>query len=148
MKKRIVGLDCIKGIAIILMVYGHSSFVGSLSHVQHEINGYIYTFHMPLFYVISGFLFSPCGGLLSLKKTCRYILLPYVIFLTLYLFGLSYANAKGFSTTGHVGPLSVTFLTVLLSLASAKMFDVLKMSKCIFSKTHIYQPMIPKTHEV
>lgn len=44
-------LDIIKGIGIILMVVGHS---GSPDYV-HDI---IYTFHMPLFFIASGWFFS------------------------------------------------------------------------------------------
>lgn len=44
-------LDIIKGIGIILMVVGHS---GAPDYV-HDI---IYTFHMPLFFIASGWFFS------------------------------------------------------------------------------------------
>ena len=44
-------IDFLKGIGIILVVIGHVS--------QNErINDFIYSFHMPLFFFISGFLFN------------------------------------------------------------------------------------------
>ncbi|HLA84203.1 MAG TPA: acyltransferase [Thermoguttaceae bacterium] len=107
-KTRIMGLDCVKGVAIVLMVYGHSTFVGTLSDVQHHINDYIYTFHMAIFLFISGYLFSPRPApKVSLKKTFQNLFLPYAIFLTLYLLGLSIANAREFPTTGQIGRLTL-----------------------------------------
>ena len=47
-------LDIVKGIGIILMVVGHS---GAPAYI-HDI---IYTFHMPLFFICSGWFFSERG---------------------------------------------------------------------------------------
>ena len=57
--KRNENIDIIKGIAVILMVYGHC--------LQYGVNGkidyfnmlcfkIIYSFHMPLFTIVSGYL--------------------------------------------------------------------------------------------
>ena len=46
-KGRAVHIDIAKGIAICLMVYGHVNSYGS---------SYIYLFHMPLFFILSGYL--------------------------------------------------------------------------------------------
>ena len=48
--KRLVGLDMARGIAIILVVIGHSGFV------SHACNTWISTFHLPLFFILSGIL--------------------------------------------------------------------------------------------
>ena len=57
-------LDALKGIAIILVVLGHciqfgsgSSFLDSKSFFDNTIFKIIYSFHMPLFMLISGYLF-------------------------------------------------------------------------------------------
>lgn len=70
-KKRHVELDILKGIGIILVVIGHN------------INDktFIFTFHMPLFFLISGFLFSPKSPKTYLKKSAVRLLIPYVCFL-------------------------------------------------------------------
>lgn len=64
MNNRINLLDYLKGFAILLVVFGHSIQFGSgVSYLKQELffeNIYfkiIYSFHMPLFMLISGFLF-------------------------------------------------------------------------------------------
>lgn len=59
--KRINELDRIKGIAIVLVVVGHIlAFVnGRFQYAfSNIIFQYIYIFHMPLFFWVSGYLFS------------------------------------------------------------------------------------------
>lgn len=51
MGKRNVQVDVMKGVAIILMVIGHS-------HISYYGTKVIYLFHMPLFFMISGYLFK------------------------------------------------------------------------------------------
>lgn len=51
MKERNVTIDIMKGIGIILMVVGHSGYPSFLRN-------FIYTFHMPLFFMISGYLIT------------------------------------------------------------------------------------------
>lgn len=48
---RIAWIDIAKGIVIILMVLGHSS-------IPKNINNFIYSFHMPFFFFVSGMLIS------------------------------------------------------------------------------------------
>ena len=52
MKKRIDWIDIAKGIAIILVVYGHTTLPVIISKA-------IYSFHMPLFFILSGLLSNP-----------------------------------------------------------------------------------------
>lgn len=53
-KNRIEWLDCAKGFAIILVVYGHALtyFSPNFDNVVHVI----YSFHMPLFFVLTGYV--------------------------------------------------------------------------------------------
>jgi len=71
-------IDNIKALGIILVVIGHI-------FPRNEVN-VIYLFHMPLFFLLSGFLFQPQDARgFSLKKINR-LLVPYVAFLlSLYL---------------------------------------------------------------
>lgn len=73
-KKRIVLYDVIKGVGIILMVIGHTC-------VQPLYN-WIYCFHMPLFFIISGLFFQPKRYTIMefLTKRYRQLLLPLIIF--------------------------------------------------------------------
>ena len=52
-KQRDPVLDSMRGIGIVLMVLGHAGFPGS---------GFIYLFHMALFFMLSGWFFSPHTG--------------------------------------------------------------------------------------
>ena len=50
-----------RGIGIVLMVLGHSGFPGT---------DFIYLFHMALFFMLSGWLFSLRGGAKSSRSGC------------------------------------------------------------------------------
>lgn len=52
MKKRDLTIDIAKGICIFLVVLGHCHNAGFIRH-------YIYLFHMPLFFFLSGMFFHP-----------------------------------------------------------------------------------------
>ena len=53
-------INVVKGIAVVLMIWGHCiqySSKGSFDVFSHPIFQGIYSFHMPLFMLISGYLF-------------------------------------------------------------------------------------------
>lgn len=52
MKERETYIDIAKGIGIILVVIGH------LHGINHIIHDFFYLFHMPLFFIISGYLYN------------------------------------------------------------------------------------------
>ena len=62
-KQRDPVIDSMRGIGIVLMVLGHSGYPGT---------DFIYLFHMALFFMLSGWLFSLRGGrTLSSAKPSR-----------------------------------------------------------------------------
>lgn len=82
--KRIQWLDILRGLATVLVVIGHSE-TGRLSE-------YIYWFHMPLFFVLSGFFFKTLKNNNEMQsfiwKRTHLLLTPYLIYLTIiFLFG-------------------------------------------------------------
>lgn len=86
---RIDYIDAMKGIAILLMIYNHVSLTGL------EINRFIGVFHMPLFFLISGYLYKHRSMPDLIIKNCRKILLPYlttciIIFILSCLLGNNY----------------------------------------------------------
>ena len=70
-KQRDPVLDSMRGIGIVLMVLGHSGFPGT---------GFIYLFHMALFFMLSGWFFSLRGGLVHFaKRKVVTLWLPFVL---------------------------------------------------------------------
>lgn len=68
-------LDIAKALGIIAVVLGHSG-----NETAHH---YLFWFHMPLFFIISGFLFKPIAmenGLSWIVKRSKQLLLPYFAF--------------------------------------------------------------------
>ncbi|MDD2972242.1 MAG: acyltransferase [Lachnospiraceae bacterium] len=83
-KERLDYLDMVKGLGIILVVIGHSTYAGE------NLLTWIASFHMPLFFIISGMLLqfnreeeNDIGK--TVKKKLRTILLPYFSFSVIYL---------------------------------------------------------------
>lgn len=76
--KRNVAIDVMKGIGIILMVIGHM-------HYSHSIEKFIYGFHMPLFFWISGYLYKPPTAIkVFIARKAKGLILPYAVFGILY----------------------------------------------------------------
>ena len=130
---------------ILLVVLGHSGFEEPI--IQEKLSylhSWIYAFHMPLFFFISGFLFSltnpvmekACTGKFIWKKTLRlmvpYVVLGTVIFAIKFAFaGLSHANrvfsvgnffkmfiipGADYSTIGHLWYVFTLYMIFLLVL--------------------------------
>lgn len=74
MGKRIDWIDCAKGIGCILVVSAHAMPKDTIIWIM------INQFHMPLFFVISGFLLkTDIDFMLFIKKKAKALYLPYVI---------------------------------------------------------------------
>lgn len=75
-KIRIGWIDIARGIGILLVVYGHALSAG-------ELRAVIYSFHMPLFFLLSGLVFRyklDESFVEFVKKNAKNILLPYAFF--------------------------------------------------------------------
>lgn len=66
-------VDWTKIIGIFLVTLGHGNLVSV------ELNTFIYSFHMPLFFILSGILFKYRNFIESLKKGWHTLLVPYFI---------------------------------------------------------------------
>ncbi|CAH2603057.1 Acyltransferase family protein [Rhodovastum atsumiense] len=88
--------DFVRGVAIVLMVYGHLTHIGSMAAVQNELVSWIYTFHMPAFLFISGYFFKVDGDFKDrIVRLGRRLVIPYLLFVTIYLLGLLAARDLG-----------------------------------------------------
>lgn len=70
--KRIEWIDIARGIGIILVILGHIG-IG-------KIGKFIYSFHIPLFFFLSGYCFSGNGIDIKdfLKKKVKKLIVPYI----------------------------------------------------------------------
>lgn len=88
-KKRILWIDVLRGIAMFLVVYGHTS-------QNAEIKKYIYAFHMPLFFIISGMTSAFQKSITTkefMKKKMKTLLVPYFL-LNILMFPITYYNGN------------------------------------------------------
>ncbi len=75
-KNRIVYLDVAKGLAMLLVIYAHCMYYTGF----RSIIGFIYTFHMPVFFLISGYFLSANKSFLhNLKEKAKTLLIPYIV---------------------------------------------------------------------
>lgn len=75
--RRIEWIDIAKAVAIILVIIGHTVKYGS------DIRNIIFSFHMPLFFLLSGYTYKMANTATDLyshiRKGCRHLLLPCII---------------------------------------------------------------------
>lgn len=71
MIKRDCTFDAMKGIGIILMIIGHM-------HIPHLLRDFIFSFHMPMFFLIGGYFFKPQPLKETIQKSANRLLKPYV----------------------------------------------------------------------
>ena len=73
---RIVWIDYAKSLCMFLVILGHTH----LQESQHFVIQVIYSFHLPLFFALSGLL-CKCGlSFAALKKDATFLLLPYMFY--------------------------------------------------------------------
>lgn len=129
-KKRIDWVDVAKGICMILVIISHAE--------EHFIPGQmaklkipIYTFHMPLFFFISGYLFSMKSSFKEfLKSRCKRILVPYFCLGGILILFDTYWNGR--NPFGDSWFHKDHFLYLLGQLFTQKRFWTLWFIACLF----------------
>ena len=92
MSKRIEYIDIARGVGIILVVMGHNDFASTISPFFYHV---IYSFHMPLFFFLSGFFLNISVPFVEyFKKRFNSLLKPYfftvfLIYFTTVAFGVT-----------------------------------------------------------
>lgn len=100
--ERLGYIDVARGIAILLVVCGHC-----IGAIRNPVNQFFLSFHMPLFFVISGMLFNPQKKevfSVCLKKNFIHLLVPQV---TLGIFECVFIVLSDYFKTGGIHFLSV-----------------------------------------
>lgn len=78
---RIIYLDYARSIALFLVVFAH------LYSVDSDVKLYIYAFHMPFFFLVSGMLYREADYGALLKKMIYRVLIPFCFFIIIgYLY--------------------------------------------------------------
>lgn len=99
---RIYWVDAAKALGLFLVFWGHTLYSGS--EVASIINRAIYSFHMPMYFICSGYVLKPDTLSFNeyLKNKYKRILLPalivYLLTLPLYFYSLDYSTATAYST--------------------------------------------------
>lgn len=97
-KKRVVWIDYLKVFACILVVIGHliqslqKSNIDNFENITSFINWFIYLFHMPLFFAVSGYVYEINKKEFSWKEYKSFAIkkvinlgIPYIVFYLLYV---------------------------------------------------------------
>lgn len=87
-KERLPYIDSAKAIGILLVIIGHCESINAIPYLR----GIIYSFHMPLFFIISGMFIRPMLFTESIKKYFRTLLVYYIKTQLLILFILLIIN--------------------------------------------------------
>lgn len=75
-EERVIWIDIVKGISILLVVFGHMG----LTNVPY-LGPWINFFHVPVFFIISGIIFSSSESIWEfLRKKYFYLIRPYLYF--------------------------------------------------------------------
>ena len=93
LNKRLQYFDLAKGFGIILIILGHHS-------LPDYINNWIYSFHVPLFFIISGFFYKKKPLLTEIKNGFRRLIFPTVVTSIICIFCLSLVFTKSGSWQG------------------------------------------------
>ena len=112
-------IDIVKGFAIFLAVLGHSFpdaekgwYIIGQDSFAHFVMEWIYSFHMPVFFMFAGFLFIPRTGRFDIKtnllKRFKRLMVPYLFFSLIYILG----KTIGSSVANH--PLSPNYFVDML----------------------------------
>lgn len=133
--KRLEEIDILKGIGIILVVLGHciSGVWDTQFYSSNWIFKFCYSFHMPLFMTISGFL----SGLKTsskidgswIKRKFKRLMIPYIIWVI-----IKAILANGFNFNSYfvwlVSDLHIWYLIVLF-ICDLSLFVYIKANSCV-----------------
>lgn len=135
MKQRISWIDCWKGVATVLIVFGHI--------LDFNITKYVFWFHMPLFLFISGYMYKEEYDYLSFfKKKFLRLIVPYISFLILFSLPTITTYIRGFLVTKQLDSVSTLIVFTLKQFYGGEMlsdwFALFWLITCLFFTNQLY----------
>lgn len=91
MKMYVPQLDYLKSLFIVLMILFHLVYIGDSYPYAKEV---VYTFHMPIFLILSGYLSSDKKAKRQFIGTIWWLFVPYAIMETGYILGASFLPVR------------------------------------------------------
>ena len=88
MNKRIEWIDVAKGLGILSVILTHCYIPETL--LKH----YLYSFHMPLFFILSGYFHKVDIQMNIIKKRFRTLIIPYVFFYITFIHSIFLLSNK------------------------------------------------------
>lgn len=150
MNKRIFYIDAIKAVLMFLVVWGHViQYTNAKEGLDNYIAAFIYSFHMPMFIMLSGMFFAKQlkyrRSQMLLKNALR-LLLPAIV-ITLCLFLMVYINkprglAESISWLWASRPWFVTTLFVC-NVTTFLIYEVIRHKVFTFICTYLLFCLIP-----
>lgn len=112
-QNNILWIDYAKFIGIVLVILGHSFQTLRLTdnNLFYNLWQFIYLFHMPLFFIIAGFLYKHKYSKSNIKKIFYGLFIPYIIYQLIYL-----PFQLGLYITKQHLPLVPTFLKCIIGI--------------------------------
>lgn len=100
MNKRLDYIDIAKGACMMMVIYVHSlaEFSSAANGWRYQINDFIMSFFMPAFFFLSGVFVKREAWGTFLKKKCKTLLVPFLVFYVLgFIFSYVASNLPGVS---------------------------------------------------
>lgn len=113
--KRIEWIDICKGLGIFLVVIGHTG----IAQISQKLYDWIYSFHMPMFYMLSGMVFNPIkypSFSTYLQRRVKTLVIPFFILNTTLFFCAKWINLPNIQPPWSellTGVLAMYFIRVL-----------------------------------
>ncbi|MDY6898776.1 MAG: acyltransferase family protein [Cyanobacteriota bacterium] len=135
MRQKISWVNCWKGIATLLIVFGHV--------LDFNITKYIFWFHIPLFLFISGYMYKEEYDYLSFfKKKFLRLIVPYISFLVLFSLPTITTYIREILLTKQLDSLSTLIIFALKQFYGGEMlgdwFVLFWLITCLFFTKQIY----------
>ena len=136
--KRIDELDFMKFVFIVLMIAFHLTYISSL---YPELKRFVYTFHMPAFLVISGFVMNIQKTPRKFARTMWWLFVPYVVMESGYILMASALPIK--EHIAHLTPLVFVQCLVVHPLGPYWYLQTLIVCGCIYYGIFATMPRLP-----